>query len=214
MGDKFLSFNKLDKYPISHISEVSSFESFKKAIDSTGQSSDSAEELRQLFLTAFKVYKDGWSNVKKTMSALEVSRYESIQRSIDSFSQDWISQSHLALQAVVYSSGGSNVCIGGGHLIANLSKLLLFDLSEFFDAENIYATESKSDVGKKREFLKILDRFGPHCRYIHLGSGDVDFKDFDEIQKLNPSISLEFHAIERPEDLARLTQRIQEGGFA
>eukprot|EP00123_Amoebidium_parasiticum_P015552 comp23029_c1_seq2/m.36803 comp23029_c1_seq2/g.36803 ORF comp23029_c1_seq2/g.36803 comp23029_c1_seq2/m.36803 type:complete len:193 (-) comp23029_c1_seq2:625-1203(-) len=126
------------------------------------------------------VFEDAARNMKTLMPPRLHKKWLAMFEDIDAFTDGWPTVSGLVLQAATQSDNNSiNVIVTTTELLPALAKVLLFRLGEYFPPDLIY---SSKPAGKLAVFRDIMDRFGPHSRYVSIGDGE---EERDAARKLN-----------------------------
>lgn len=171
--DEFLHFAQVEHLDPVHITETAGTLAPNTGADGRpAEGSESSEhDVAALYTQAGHVFSH--STVSSLLTPDQAAAHNALYEETDRITGGWLQASHDLLLALQNAKPGKveHIVVSSGQLVATLAKLMLFKLDKFFPLSHIY---SSSKASKLSCFLRIVDRFGPNCRYCVIGDGSEE----------------------------------------
>ncbi|XP_066935212.1 eyes absent homolog 3-like isoform X1 [Clytia hemisphaerica] len=94
-----------------------------------------------------------------------------LRMEMENLSDSWHTLASKCIYTIKKRASCLNVLVTSSHLIPTLAKCMLFGLTDYFPAENIY---SANKDGKEACFQRVQSRFGRKCTYVVVGNGRAE----------------------------------------
>lgn len=152
------------------------------------------------------LYDAGWIQFYSDLGEAKSIALKQLIERVDQLTQGWITLARNSVETASFSSTGSNAVISSDNISMALSKLLVFQLSDFFDLDSIFCTNGVTKVDIAKHLVSV---YGKACTYVFVGL-DSERDSMKQLLSAELGVSTSFRKISSLDDLRRF-KNILEG---
>ncbi|XP_063933747.1 eyes absent homolog 4-like isoform X2 [Zophobas morio] len=140
--EEFFAFKELEDHNITNFENLD----YTNTIDNTSCLPDPVKKnVQELYIRNKEFYDNNRNYIQFEFVPEEIrTPLSAVYEEIDSLSSSWLSISYLILEKSQTCTNVTNLVVTSSHILGALAKLLLFKLSPFFPAQNVYSSSDES----------------------------------------------------------------------